>query len=64
MNEKDFFWLKKCKENKYDLIIVVDNDCAYVDDLRIGKCVHEFEHFGWRLALDLFLVLGCNAEEA
>ena len=64
MNEKDFFWLKQCREKKDDFVITVDNDCAFVTDLRTFDCVHEFEHWGWRLALDLFLVLGCNAEEA
>lgn len=46
---------------------IVDNDCAYVVDLNdgdCGKCVFEFTHYGWKLALDLFLYLGCNAEEA
>lgn len=63
MNEKDFYWLKECQKNRDDLVITVDNDCAFVIDLRTFDCVHEFEHWGWRLALDLFLVLGCNAEE-
>ena len=64
MNEQDFFWIKKCREDKNNFVITVDNDCAFVTDLNTFECIHEFEHWGWRLALDLFLVLGCNAEEA
>jgi hypothetical protein len=61
MNEQDFYWIKKCRTNKDDFFITVDNDCAFVTDLRSFDRVHEFEHFGWRLALDLFLCIGCNA---
>ena len=64
MNEKDFYWLKKCREKKDDYVITVDNHCAFVTDLKTFDSVHEFEHWGWRLALDLFIALGCNAEEA
>jgi hypothetical protein len=64
MNEQDIFWIKKCRENPDDYVITVDNDCAFVTEVKDFACVHEFEHFGWRLALDLLLVLGCNAEEA
>ena len=64
MNEKDLYWLQKCRDEKDDYVITVDNDCAFVTDLKTFDCVHEFEHWGWRLALDLLLVLGCNAEEA
>lgn len=64
MNEKDFYWLGVCREAKDDYVITVDNDCAFVTDLKTFECVHVFEHWGWWLALDLFLALGCNAEEA
>ena len=64
MNEQDIFWINKCKENPEVFVIVVDNDCAFVEDLVNFVSVHEFEHFGWRLALDLFQYIGCNAEEA
>lgn len=64
MNEKDFFWIKKCREKPDDYVITLGNDCAFVTEMKDFECVHEFEHYGWQLALDLFLVLGCNAEEA
>ena len=64
MNEKDIYWIVKCREDKDNFVITVDNDCAFVTDLRSCECVHEFEHWGWRLALDLFLCIGCNVEEA
>lgn len=64
MNERDLYWLKKCRENTDDYVITVDNDCAFVTDLINYDTVHEFENWGWRLALDLFQYIGCNAEEA
>lgn len=64
MNEKDFYWLKKCIANRDVYVITVDNDGAFVTDLNSFETVHDFEHYGWRLALDLFLAFGCNAEEA
>lgn len=64
MSEQDIYWLNKCKEDQDKYVITVDNDCAFVTDLVNFVCVHEFEHYGWRLALDLFLHIGCNAEEA
>ena len=64
MNEKDIYWIVKCREDKDNFVITVDNDSAFVTDLRSFDCVHVFENWGWQLALDLFLVLGCNAEEA
>ena len=66
MTELECYWIERCKSND-DFIIIVDNDSAYVVDLTdgdCGKCVFEFNHYGWELALDLFLHLGCNAEEA
>jgi hypothetical protein len=60
-------WIERCKDKKGDFIIIVDNDEAYVVDLTKGDCgeyVFRFENYGWRLVLDLFLHLGCNAEEA
>ena len=67
MTKQEKEWLERCKNEKDDFVIIVDNDCAYVVDLNdgdCGKCVFEFTHYGWKLALDLFLYLGCNAEEA
>ena len=66
MTELECCWIERCKNND-DFIIVVDYDSAYIVDLadgNFGKCVFEFNHYGWELALDLFLHLGCNAEEA
>lgn len=53
-----------CRRRKEDYVIVVDNDSAFVTDIKSGDCAFEFNQFGWELALDLFLHLGCNAEEA
>lgn len=66
MTELEKYWIEQCKRDDR-FIIIVDNDCAYVVDLTsgdCGKCVFEFEHYGWELALDLFQYIGCNAEEA
>lgn len=64
MNEQDLLWLNKCRENPDDYVVTVDNDSTFVTDLKTFDFVHEFKHWGWRLALDLFLYIGCNAEEA
>ena len=66
MTEQEMEWIDRCK-NDDQFIIIVDNDSAYVVDLDsgdCGKCVFEFNHYGWQLALDLFLYIGCDAEEA
>lgn len=63
MNELEKQWIDRCIENSDKYIIVVDNDCAYVLGNE-GECVFEFHNWGWRLALDLFRYIGCNAEEA
>ena len=64
MTENEKYWIDICRRRKEDYVIVVDNDCAFVTDLKSGDCAFEFSHYGWQLALDLFLFLGCNAEEA
>jgi hypothetical protein len=66
MTRTEIEWIERCK-NDDQFIIIVDNDCAYVVDLDsgdCGSCVFEFENYGWKLALDLFQYIGCNAEEA
>lgn len=64
MTEKEVYWIDMCKRRKEEFVITVDNDAVFVTDLISGDCVFEFNHFGWQLALDLLLLLGCNAEEA
>lgn len=64
MTENEAYWIDMCRRRKEDYVIVVDNDSAFVTDLKSGDCVFLFNHYGWELALDLFLHLGCNAEEA
>ena len=64
MTDRERYWMHMCSTRKDDVVIVVDNDCAYVNDIPNDECVFEFENFGWQLALDLFRHIGCNAEEA
>ena len=64
MVELEKYWIDMCRRRKEDYVIVVDNDSAFVVDLKSGDCVFEFNHYGWELALDLFLHIGCNAEAA
>ena len=64
MTEAEKYWISVCYYNTKDYVIVVDNDSAYVDDLNSGECVFTFKHYGWKLALELFRYIGCNAEEA
>ena len=64
MSEQERYWIDMCRRRKEDYVIVVDNDSAFVTDIKSGDCVFLFNHYGWKLALDLFLYLGCNAEEA
>lgn len=64
MTDNELYWIEKCRTNKEDYVIIVDNDSAYVLDVAKLEDVFTFENWGWRLALDLFLHIGCNAEEA
>lgn len=64
MSELEAYWIDMCRRRKDEYVIVVDNDAAFVTELKSGACVFLFNHYGWELALDLFLHLGCNAEEA
>lgn len=64
MTEIERYWIDMCRRRKEEYVVVVDNDAAFVTELKSGDCVFFFNHYGWQLALDLFLHLGCNAEEA
>ena len=64
MTEIERYWIDMCRRRKEEYVVVVDNDAAFVTELKSGDCVFLFNHYGWQLALDLFLHLGCNAEEA
>ena len=64
MTDKEKYWIDLCCRFPDDFVIVVDNDCAFVQNLKTMEDECVFEHWGWRLALDLFQYIGCNAEEA
>lgn len=64
MTHEEKYWMELSKRLPEDFVIIVDNDGAFVQNLVTGETVCDFEHFGWRLALDLFQYIGCNAEEA
>lgn len=64
MTEVEKYWIDMCARRKEEYIIVVDNDDCFVTDIKSGDCVFLFTNYGWRLALDLFHYIGCNAEEA
>lgn len=64
MTQEENNWIERCRSNIDKYVITVDNDCAFVIDLDSYDCVFEFTHWGWMLALDLLLWIGCNAEEA
>jgi hypothetical protein len=64
MSDKERFWINKCRFRPDIYVITVDNDSAFITDIKSGDCVFEFEHFGWELALYLLRYIGCNAEEA
>ena len=64
MIHEEKYWIDLCRRLPDDFVIMVDNDGAFVQRLADGEVVCEFNNFGWRLALDLFLYIGCNAEEA
>lgn len=64
MSKQEIYWIDMCRQRKEEYVITVDNDCAFVTELKSGDCVFEFGNYGWQLALDLFLYLGCNAEAA
>ena len=64
MTHDERYWIDICRRLPDDFVIVVDNDGAFVQRLTDGEVVCDFKHWGWRLALDLFRYIGCNAEEA
>lgn len=64
MSKQEAYWIDMCRQRKEEYVITVDNDCVFVTELKSGDCVFEFGNYGWQLALDLFLYLGCNAEAA
>jgi hypothetical protein len=64
MTEQEKYWIEMCKTRPDEYVIIVDNDCAFVEDIEKMECAFEFTHWGWRLALDLFQYIGCNVEEA
>ena len=63
MTHEERYYIDLCRRLPDDFIIIVDNDGAFVQRLGDGECVCEFTNYGWRLALDLFRYIGCNAEE-
>ena len=64
MTEQEKHWIEMCRNNPDDYVIIVDNDCAFVEDIEKMESTFEFNNWGWRLALDLLQYIGCNVEEA
>lgn len=64
MTDEEKYWIEVCRCCPDDFVIVVDNDCAFVENLKTLEDEFVFEHWGWKLALNLFKYIGCNAEEA
>ncbi len=64
MTEQEKYWIEMCKTRPDEYVIRVDNDCVFVEDIEKMETAFEFNNWGWRLALDLFQYIGCNAEEA
>ena len=63
MTEFEMYWLNECQQKKDRYRIDVDNDCVFVTDTKTGKCVFEFNGYGWQFVIDLLRHIGCNAEE-
>lgn len=64
MTELEKYWLDLCESRKDEYCIIVDNDAVYVVETKSWDCVFEFQHFGWKMVIDLLRYIGCNAEEA
>ena len=63
MNEKDKYWIEKCKEDKQGrYIIMVDNDEIYVWDIEKDNEAYSFTSYGYHFALELLRHIGCEAD--
>lgn len=63
MKPEETKWIETCKANPKKYRIDVDNDVVFVVDLEKDEDVFTFDNFGWRMLVDLFRYIGCNAEE-
>ena len=63
MTKDENYWIDKCRSYPGDYVIMVDNDCAFVVDIKKDEVAFYFDNYGWQLALDLFRYIGCNAED-
>lgn len=63
MNEKDKFWIEKCKADKEGrYVIMVDNDEIFVWDYEKDEEAYTFTEYGYHLALGLLRYIGCEAD--
>lgn len=62
MTNFEIWWINCCSTDKDRYRIDVDNDEVFVTDLQTHEAVFTFNHFGWELVIDLFRLIGCNAE--
>lgn len=61
MNEKDKYWLEKCKED-WNYTIMVDNDEIYVVHVDSDEAVYTFSEYGYYFAKNLLQYIGCDAD--
>ena len=63
MTVEELGWLYKCRTDKKQYRVDVDNDSVFVTDTDLEECVFTFNAYGWEMVLELLRYIGCNAEE-
>ena len=58
MNEKDKYWLEKCKED-WNYTIMVDNDEIFVVHVDSDEAVYTFSEYGYYFAKHLIWIILC-----
>ena len=62
MNKLEIKWLRIVKENPDKYVIVVDNDCIWVNDIVEKECIFDFRNYGQDFIVELLNSLKYNAE--
>jgi len=62
MNKLEIKWLRIVKENPDKYVIVVDNDCIWVNDIVEKEYIFDFRNYGQDFIVELLNSLKYNAE--
>ena len=64
LNEIDAEWVERCKESpdKYKIMVDVDNDGLWVEEVGGDSVMHDFEEYGYEFAKSLLEHIGCSVD--